>query len=101
MANSNKDGAAKVIGLMSGTSLDGVDAAILETDGENIATPGPARSMPYDAAMRALLREALEAAKTVPKGGRVPDIIRKAEKVLTEAHELAVKELLRHAGLSP
>ena len=31
----------KVIGLMSGTSLDGVDAALLETDGEDIAVPGP------------------------------------------------------------
>jgi 3-dehydroquinate synthetase len=28
----------KVIGLMSGTSLDGVDAALLETDGEAIAS---------------------------------------------------------------
>jgi anhydro-N-acetylmuramic acid kinase len=100
MTNSNKDGAAKVIGLMSGTSLDGIDAALLETDGENIATPGPARSVPYDAAMRALLREALEAAKTVQRGERVPDIIRKAEKALTEAHELAVKELMRHASLA-
>jgi anhydro-N-acetylmuramic acid kinase len=25
------------IGLMSGTSLDGVDAALIETDGEDIA----------------------------------------------------------------
>ena len=31
----------KVIGLMSGTSLDGVDAALLETDGEDVARPGP------------------------------------------------------------
>src|SRR5688572_25155623 len=101
MANSNKDGAEKVIGLMSGTSLDGIDAALLETDGENIAAPGPARSMPYDASMRALLREALEAAKSVPRGERVPDVIRKAEKALTDAHELAVKDLLHHAGLAP
>ena len=32
---------SKVIGLMSGTSLDGVDAALLETDGEDmVAAPG-------------------------------------------------------------
>jgi len=32
----------KVIGLMSGTSLDGVDAALLDTDGESVARPGAA-----------------------------------------------------------
>ena len=31
----------RVIGLMSGTSLDGVDAAWLETDGERIGALGP------------------------------------------------------------
>jgi len=29
-------GAVKAIGLMSGTSLDGVDMALIETDGERI-----------------------------------------------------------------
>ena len=48
----------KVIGLMSGTSLDGIDAALLETDGEDIAVPGPGLTVPYDAETRALLRAA-------------------------------------------
>ena len=31
----------RAIGLMSGTSLDGVDAALIETDGESAVRPGP------------------------------------------------------------
>jgi anhydro-N-acetylmuramic acid kinase len=30
-----------VIGLMSGTSMDGVDAAVLETDGDSVLVAGP------------------------------------------------------------
>ena len=44
------------IGLMSGTSLDGVDVALIETDGERIAAFGPARTFPYAEADRAGLR---------------------------------------------
>lgn len=35
------------LGLMSGTSLDGVDAALLKTDGKSILEFGPSAEMPY------------------------------------------------------
>ncbi|WP_439560904.1 anhydro-N-acetylmuramic acid kinase [Roseinatronobacter sp.] len=48
-----------VLGMMSGTSLDGVDAAVLRTDGERIAAFGPSAYRAYSVAERAVLRAAL------------------------------------------
>lgn len=49
----------RALGLMSGTSMDGVDAAVLETDGETIQGFGPSAFHAYAPAERALLRGAL------------------------------------------
>lgn len=87
-----------VIGLMSGTSLDGVDAAILTTDGEGVAVPGAALTLPYDDGLRAMLRAAIAEARDVAEGAPVPHSIRVAERRVTEAHAEAVKALLAKAG---
>ena len=88
----------KVIGLMSGTSLDGIDAALLETDGEDFVRPGPSLTMPYDGQTRALLRSSLDTARGMAQGEPVPDSILEAERVLTQAHAGAVKALLQKTG---
>jgi len=90
----------KAIGLMSGTSLDGVDAALVETDGNAVAVPGPALLMPYDLPTRIMLRAVLGDAKEVAKGEPVPYAIRHAERRLTEIHAEAVSRLLESSGLS-
>jgi len=50
------------LGLMSGTSLDGVDAAFLETDGQRIIRLGPSLCLDYSDADKATLQEATQAA---------------------------------------
>ena len=54
-----KSGAVWALGAMSGTSLDGIDAALLRTDGECILEFGASAYRPYSQAERAILRRAL------------------------------------------
>ena len=46
----------KAIGLMSGTSMDGIDAAIIDTDGCSIFKQGPYLTIPYKPEFRARLK---------------------------------------------
>ena len=80
----------RTIGLMSGTSLDGVDAAWMETDGKRIGRLGPTLTLAYDDGLRADLRRILDLAPTLP-----PDDprLRDAVSRLTAFHIQAVQAL--------
>lgn len=54
-----RSGMVRAVGTMSGTSLDGVDAALIETDGIAIAGFGKVGYRPYTAAEQDVLRAAL------------------------------------------
>lgn len=86
----------RTIGLMSGTSLDGVDAAWLETDGERIGAAGPTLTLPYDDRLRADLRRVLDLAPGLQPDDRR---LKSVEARLTEYHVRAVTALGRKADL--
>ncbi len=86
----------RAIGLMSGTSLDGVDAAWIETDGERITGFGPSATLAYLPGLRADLRRILDLAPSLaPDDGFLKD----AEHRLTMDHAIAVSLLGRAADV--
>jgi anhydro-N-acetylmuramic acid kinase len=84
----------QAIGLMSGTSLDGVDIAAISTDGERIAAFGPRGYRPYAEEERALLRQALSDAALLSDRAARPGALAAAERLVTQAHREAIADFL-------
>lgn len=90
---------AIAIGTMSGTSMDGVDVALIETDGEVVSRFGAYLSREYSATERHILRGAVNAAKDMTDRAARPGPIADAEKLVTEIHLKAIDALLQQAGV--
>ncbi|WP_421724049.1 anhydro-N-acetylmuramic acid kinase [Bauldia sp.] len=88
-----------VLGMMSGTSMDGVDVAVLVTDGETVGGFGPTHFRPYDERERAILRQALATARDVDDRTARPAALAEAEQVVTDAHAEAAETLTGAAAV--
>jgi anhydro-N-acetylmuramic acid kinase len=91
----------RAIGLMSGTSMDGIDVALIETDGAQKLQRGPAGSYPYSEAFRVQLRVGLAEAAGVLQRDARPGNLRLVEQYLTDLHAEAVTQFLQDHRIAP
>jgi anhydro-N-acetylmuramic acid kinase len=82
------------IGVMSGTSMDGIDVALIESDGEARVAAGPSASFSYPAAVAAELRG------VVADGARAAGPLDDLERAVTDAHVAAVEGFLEKFGIA-
>lgn len=81
------------LGVMSGTSMDAIDVALLRTDGEAVIEAGPARAYPYSAALGADLRAIIADPRRAEHGD-----LAAIERAVTDAHVGAVEAFMRETG---
>ncbi|MEZ5669489.1 MAG: anhydro-N-acetylmuramic acid kinase [Alphaproteobacteria bacterium] len=84
----------RAIGLMSGTSADGIDAALIETDGEGQVVTGPALSIGYDADFSGRI-------KALYGQWQRSAALDAIEDALTRLHAAAVERLLADSCIDP
>jgi len=90
----------KIIGFMTGTSLDGIDMALVETDGETISAFGPFAERPMPSEVRTVLENATRAALNWPRGAAEPEVFTEARQVIVDFHHQALLEFLAENDLS-
>jgi anhydro-N-acetylmuramic acid kinase len=86
----------KAIGVISGTSMDGIDVSIVETDGDTVVKPGPGRTFPYPDDLRGRLQDLIDdpaRAQSEP--------LEDLDQAVTEAHVAAIRRFLEETGTSP
>lgn len=91
----------RAIGLMSGTSLDGVDVALLETDGEAIQAFGPTGYRAYSEVERDLLRRALAAGAGLTDRVSRPGVLAEADEFVTRVQAETVEAFLKTERIDP
>lgn len=90
----------RTIGLMSGTSMDGIDLAMMVTDGDGHVARGPFLSIPYEAAFRRKLEQGLVTARSIRDRAARPDGLGELEREITLRHAEAVERLLAEGAIA-
>ncbi len=91
----------RALGLMSGTSMDGIDIALIETDGENHVRRLAAGGVDYEPAFRDQLRGALRDALSIKQRDERPGGLAAVEAELTRLHAEAVLRFIGDRMLQP
>jgi anhydro-N-acetylmuramic acid kinase len=89
----------RVLGFMTGTSLDAVDMAVVETDGEHVIALGPAGEKKLDPAVRATIECAIAAAKGWEGAAPAPPAFETASAAIAAEHLAAARGFLLESGL--
>jgi anhydro-N-acetylmuramic acid kinase len=91
----------RVLGFMTGTSLDAVDMAVLETDGEEITGLGPVGEKKLDRAVRAMLERAIADALRLKAGEPIPASFAPAAAAIAAEHVAAGEAFMRAERILP
>jgi anhydro-N-acetylmuramic acid kinase len=91
----------RAIGLMSGTSMDGIDVALIGTDGEDVIERGPSGSVAYDVQFRAALADAIGEVRGMADWRDRKAHLDRIERELTERHAVIVERFLQRHRLQP
>ncbi len=96
-----EDGVWRALGLMSGTSLDGIDVAVIETDGERVLRRSFPATYPYSDAVRDKVRASLEDAAEIRDRAARPGRLALLEQYLTELNAEAAQLYLADHQIEP
>jgi len=86
----------KAIGVISGTSMDGIDVSIVETDGDTVVRPGAGQTYPYPDDLR---RELLELIAEPARAQSEP--LENLDSAVTDAHVGAIRRFMSENGINP